>query len=399
MRIPFLTLALVFVLAQMVPVEEAHARRGAVAAGVLGAFIGAAIYHNARNRRYRRTYYYDQGYYYDGRRKRRAAAPAAAIRSDQYPRTLGDWVINFDRDNLICMASSMSDKGTSYHVGMDVRQGGWFFSYTNQEWQSIKEGQSYDVNYVFDGRGNWGGQSTGIANGLLLQGLTGSFVESFAASLRLEIHFEGRRIDTVGLRGTRNATKAIEYCNSRAYAMAQSAQVAGHLNRGQATADPFGTAPASATPAPVSKDPFGGSHQGAAPASAPAPVPAPVPASDAAAVPEVSSADGPEADDEALPQKVGDCVETEVEYVGTRLTEVADSGTVIEFTNGLSLVSYDQVTAAAESQEGDKVKACLEALPKNCPPGDNRGKVYRIENLRTNKSFSMPDSAHACGGA
>jgi hypothetical protein len=130
------------------------------------------------------------------------------------------------------------------------------------------------------------------------------------------------------------------------------------------------------------------------PASAAPAAPASVPASNG---PDAAGDGGDE--NEELPLKVGDCVETEVDFVGTRLTEVADSGTVIEFTNGLALVSYDQVPAAAESKEGDKVKACLEALPKNCPPGDDRGKVYRIENLRTNKSFSMPDSAHACGGA
>lgn len=397
MKVSFFTLALVFVLAQMTPVEEAHARRGgAVAAGVVGAFIGAAIYHHAHNRRARRTYYYEREYY-DGPRRRRAA-PAVAIRSDVYPRTLGNWTINFDNQNLICMASSISDQGTSYHVGMDVSQGSWFFSYTNEKWQSIKEGQSYDVNYVFDGRGNWGGHSTGIAKGLLLQGLSRPFVERFAASMQLEVYFEGRNIDTVSLRGTRNATRAIEYCNTRAYALAQSAQVANHLNKAPAQADPFGGAPQ-----PANQDPFGGAQRSTAPA---APTSAPMPASAAPAAPaSVPASNGPDAagddgdENEELPLKVGDCVETEVDFVGTRLTEVADSGTVIEFTNGLALVSYDQVPAAAESKEGDKVKACLEALPKNCPPGDDRGKVYRIENLRTNKSFSMPDSAHACGGA
>lgn len=379
MRAPIVTLALVFILAQMTPVEEAHARRGnALAAGVVGALIGAAIYSHVQNKRSRRTYYYEEPRYYERRyysEPRRRRAPAPQIQSDVYPRTLGNWVINFDSENLICLASSISDQGTSYHVGMNVRQGDWFFSYTNQEWQSIKDGEPYKVNYVFDGRRSFGGQSIGIANGLLLQGLNQSFVDAFAASMRLDVYFDQRKIDTVSLVGTRNATAAIQYCSARAQTQAQaqanSAQVAGYLNKAPASSDPFNKGP-------VSKDPFGGA---------------------AAANQNSNVAPAPEQHQGELPLKVGDCVETQVDFVGTRLSEVADSGTAIEFTNGLSLVSYSQIPAAAESKEGDKVKACLEALPKNCPPGDERGKVYRIENLRTGKSFSMPDSAHACGGA
>jgi hypothetical protein len=38
-------------------------------------------------------------------------------------------------------------------------------------------------------------------------------------------------------------------------------------------------------------------------------------------------------------------------------------------------------------------------LPKNCPPGDNRGIIYRGRNLRTHEVWRAPDSEHACGGA
>ena len=205
-------------------------------------------------------------------------------------------------------------------------------------------------------------------------------MDAFAASMRLEVYFDQRKIDTISLAGTRNATQAIQYCNTRAQTQAQaqanSAQVAGYLNQPPPSSDPFNKGPAS-------KDPF---DNPAAPRQHPDP----------------RAPQGPGAAPQLqgdLPRKVGDCVDTQVEFVGTRLTEVADSGTAIEFSNGLSLVSYDQIPAAAESKVGDKVKACLEALPKNCPPGDDRGKIYRIENLRTGRSFSMPDAAHACGGA
>jgi hypothetical protein len=41
----------------------------------------------------------------------------------------------------------------------------------------------------------------------------------------------------------------------------------------------------------------------------------------------------------------------------------------------------------------------LVSIPRHCPKGDNRGRVYRTTNLRTHKSWKLPDSEHMCGGA
>ena len=38
-------------------------------------------------------------------------------------------------------------------------------------------------------------------------------------------------------------------------------------------------------------------------------------------------------------------------------------------------------------------------VPKHCPPGDERGKVYCTTNLRNHEHWTLPDSEHACGGA
>jgi hypothetical protein len=105
------------------------------------------------------------------------------------------------------------------------------------------------------------------------------------------------------------------------------------------------------------------------------------------------------------PTRVGQCSNTFVAQVGTRLADgvtgkpILDSGTLIQFTNGIYLVSYDTVPEAESSKSRDPVKLCLISIPKNCPPGDNRGKVYTVTNLRTKKTFTLPDSQHSCGGA
>jgi hypothetical protein len=102
---------------------------------------------------------------------------------------------------------------------------------------------------------------------------------------------------------------------------------------------------------------------------------------------------------------LGACVRTTVKAVTQRLEDgrthrtIPDSGSAVELRNGVYGVSYDQVGAINESRAGDPVYTCLVKVPHNCPPGDNRGKLYTTTNLRTEQSWTLPDSEHSCGGA
>ena len=107
----------------------------------------------------------------------------------------------------------------------------------------------------------------------------------------------------------------------------------------------------------------------------------------------------PAANASGVPVHVGDCVQTSVQQVGTRLEGTPGSGSAIGYANGLSQVSYDQVPGIDSSRPGDPVKLCLVSLPSDCPPGDDRGKVYGGTNLRTGQTWQEADSEHSCGGA
>jgi hypothetical protein len=106
-----------------------------------------------------------------------------------------------------------------------------------------------------------------------------------------------------------------------------------------------------------------------------------------------------------LPTHVGQCVRTTVRSVETRLVDgstnqpVAGSGSAISFANGGYQVSYDQLSSVDSSRAGDPVEMCLVSVPRDCPPGDDRGREYRTTNLRTQRSWRLPDSEHSCGGA
>ena len=96
---------------------------------------------------------------------------------------------------------------------------------------------------------------------------------------------------------------------------------------------------------------------------------------------------------------VGDCVDTRITDVGTRLDGVPDSGSSVGFANGVDQVSYETVPAVSRARVGDQVRLCLISLPEDCPPNDDRGYVYKALDLRTHERWDLPDSEHACGGA
>jgi hypothetical protein len=100
-----------------------------------------------------------------------------------------------------------------------------------------------------------------------------------------------------------------------------------------------------------------------------------------------------------LPKHVGQCVKTRIKSIETRLENAPDSGSAVSFENGGYQVSYDTVPAIVHSKAGDPARMCLVSIPKNCPKGDDRGRVYRTTNLRTHKSWKLMDSEHMCGGA
>jgi hypothetical protein len=102
-----------------------------------------------------------------------------------------------------------------------------------------------------------------------------------------------------------------------------------------------------------------------------------------------------------LPAHILTCGGSVIAEIGPRLEGDTDfsSGTSVFFKNGGTQVSYERIEAIINSKKGDHVLICLVFIPKNCPEGDTRGKIYTTTNLRTLASWTAQDSQHSCGGA
>jgi uncharacterized protein len=108
-----------------------------------------------------------------------------------------------------------------------------------------------------------------------------------------------------------------------------------------------------------------------------------------------------------IPTHVAQCALTKIAAITTRFgdeltppaSDMNSSGSAVGYANGGRQVSYEYVAPLAESRIGDEVLFCLVSIPKDCPPGDERGRVYSATNLRTKGSWLLPDAQHMCGGA
>lgn len=107
------------------------------------------------------------------------------------------------------------------------------------------------------------------------------------------------------------------------------------------------------------------------------------------------------------PTKVGACLEGTIKSIGTRFgdklvqpkSKAEDNGSAFEATNGVYGIVYWFVPELASSRVGDRVRSCLVSVPRGCPKGDDRGRVYTTTNVRTGASWTMSDAQHMCGGA
>jgi hypothetical protein len=108
-----------------------------------------------------------------------------------------------------------------------------------------------------------------------------------------------------------------------------------------------------------------------------------------------------------LPTVIGQCDGTTISKIGTRLMDsstgqdIAGTGVAINYADGGYQVTYayDDNSSVQDWSVGDQVNLCLVSIPTDCPPGDNRGRVYQATNVRTGESWTAQDAEHSCGGA
>ena len=97
--------------------------------------------------------------------------------------------------------------------------------------------------------------------------------------------------------------------------------------------------------------------------------------------------------------KIGQCFNTQVASIGSRLENTPDSGDAVEYTDGHYQVSYETNPVVQKFHVGDPIRLCVIELPGHCPAADDRGILFSAVNLKTGGRWKAADSEHPCGGA
>lgn len=100
---------------------------------------------------------------------------------------------------------------------------------------------------------------------------------------------------------------------------------------------------------------------------------------------------------------MGQCVKTSVAKIEQhplvkKDSSVIDGGDVIQYTNGIKQISYEEIPGINNSQVGDPITLCLISTPPDCLSVDTRGREYAATNVRIGESWTAGDSEHMCGG-
>ena len=152
------------------------------------------------------------------------AAPAAALaKSDASPWELA-------RTPGSCMLHAASSQGTVISVWGFAGQAKLGFLIQNRQWETLREGQSYDIELGFTGARAWPVQATAKNDldsdgpGYFFTFTPGggedgsSFLDSLASARGLKISSNGDAVDDLPLAGSREAVAGLARCMSELWA-------------------------------------------------------------------------------------------------------------------------------------------------------------------------------------
>ena len=154
-----------------------------------------------------------------------AALPAAAAAQDG---SGGNW--GLARAPGSCMLHASSPQGTVLSVWGFAGQSKIGFLIQNKQWDTLREGQSYDLRVDFVGVRAWPVQATGrteldgdgpgyfftIEPGEQASG--DAFLDAFASAKGMEISRNGAEMDNLPLAGSREAMSALARCMAALWA-------------------------------------------------------------------------------------------------------------------------------------------------------------------------------------
>ena len=145
-----------------------------------------------------------------------ASAAAPVITIDKTFGKVAGWSIGYSATTGGCLAAATYGDETTIWFGFGGTSNTAFLAFTSPKWRSIEVGQSYVIQLVARGNGNWYGNFAGFERngqkGIFEAGLTDKFISDLADAGSLDVSLSGRRIASLSLVGSLDALTVVAEC-------------------------------------------------------------------------------------------------------------------------------------------------------------------------------------------
>jgi len=163
-------------------------------------------------------------------------------------KNVGDWEVSIDPTiGNGCYAVASWNGGTVLRIGLNPQDDNFYVLIGNDSWTSLKPEESYDLQIQFDRRNAWDVSANGLqfnpGETVYLHATSSKFdfIREFMRGSKMKISYNGKKIDTLKLRGSSRAFKEVMNCQNQVDARDASSGDPFKPGSGKkgATADPF----------------------------------------------------------------------------------------------------------------------------------------------------------------
>lgn len=145
-----------------------------------------------------------------------ASAAAPIITVDKTFGKVAGWSIGYSGSTGGCLAAATYGDGTTVWFGFGGTTNTAFLAFTNAKWRSIQVGQSYTIQLVARGNGNWVGTFAGFERngqmGIFTSQLKDKFISDLADAGGLDVMMADRKVASLSLVGSLDALATVMEC-------------------------------------------------------------------------------------------------------------------------------------------------------------------------------------------
>ncbi|SFB53007.1 hypothetical protein SAMN03159496_04733 [Rhizobium sp. NFR07] len=149
-----------------------------------------------------------------------SVTPAAAQQAIPW-KSSGDWDILMDQTmGNACYVTAAYEDGTVIRLGFNFLENErtMYLAIGNAKWKSLEDSKDYEISVTFDNRTPWKAAAVGSdfasAKWLFINGLKGSFANEFARKHSVRVHYNGREIVNLRLKGSSKAIDEMIACQT-----------------------------------------------------------------------------------------------------------------------------------------------------------------------------------------